>query len=180
MLEEYFVIQIPGVEGERDRYVGPDDQGTALTGAQRFPSVEAAERYMEDKRGSVEGNWRIQLCTREAPADSKGNTFAARLMEIPYPYRRTAYNWLRGRDVRALLLREGESVYRRHRKILRDHDVDIDRPSTVVMLKPKRPRRAINTGQSRNAGPRQFFCAPGERPTAAPIEPHKDSEDSSD
>lgn len=173
---EFYIIHAdlptagPGPERARSGFVGTDDLTGPFGEALRFDSLEAAEAHLAglDAPG---GRFLIQLCSREQPGGDPDSALASlitQIMEIPPPYRRTAYNWLRGKDVQTLLRRQGEEVYRRHIAALADHDLDITRPSAVVLMRPKRRRRAINTGGDRQ-GPRQFVALPSQRPSAAPV-----------
>lgn len=186
-IEEFYILRAES----RDRVPRGDDRAAGgfvnpggalgpLTSALRFDTLEQAERYTaEHDTGSY--RWLIQLCSRESreTGASEGlHRLIERIMEIPQPYRRSAYNWLRGKDVPALLRREGEEVYRRHRNLLTQHDIDITRPSEVVLMRPKRGRRPINTGEAAlGVGPRQYVALPAQRLSAAPVLRDESSED---
>ncbi|TDY00927.1 hypothetical protein [Thiohalophilus thiocyanatoxydans] len=175
-IDEYFVIRIERqISAEqsrlakRDIFLGADNQLVPIKAALRFEDADLAARHIEqlDEQGPYQ--YIIQFCSekdRNASPDEL-ETLINEIMEIPYPYRRTAYNWLRGRDVQALLRRESEEVCERHRRVLLEHDIDITRKSDIILMKPKRGKFNINTGQSDNA-PRQYFAYPGQKPLPVP------------
>jgi hypothetical protein len=147
-VQEYYVVRVEGLAGGadpdrgrgRERFVEPQGGFGPISRAKRFRTAEAAERYIAERSDSQSYRFVVQLCARirRGSHDDPLSQLVDRMMEIPQPYRRSAYNWLRGRDVRALLLRESEEVYERHRKVLLDHDIDISRPSRVVLMKRRR------------------------------------------
>ncbi len=186
-IDEFYILRAesPGrMPGGDDRapggFVNPGGVLGPLASALRFDTLEQAERYTAD-HDTGSHRWLIQLCSRERrdTGTSEGlHQLVERIMEIPQPYRRSAYNWLRGKDVPALLRRQGEEVYRRHRDVLTQHDIDISRPSEIVLMRPKRGRLPINTGKAgRRGGPRQYVALPAQRPSAAPVLRDESSED---
>ncbi len=177
-IDEFYILraesrgQMPrGDDRAAGGFVNPGGVLGPLTSALRFDTLEQAERYAA---GHDTGNyrWLIQLCSRESretATDDGLHRLIERIMDIPQPYRRSAYNWLRGKDVPTLLRRQGEEVYRRHRKVLAQHDIDITRPSEIVLMRPKRGRLVINTGNAAIAnGPRQYVALPAQRLSVAP------------
>lgn len=176
-VDEFYIIhtEIPTggrrtAPASRTGFVSEDGLLSPFAAALRFPSLEQAERYLS-RHGDPRYRFLIQRCSREAgtPArDDALHRLSQRVMEVPPPYRRTAYNWLRGKDIETILRRQGEGVYERHVAALADHDFDITRPSAVILMRPKRKRIAINTG-GRSDGPRQFVALPSQRPSAAPV-----------
>lgn len=176
-LEEFFVIRIERQLSEhqprlakRDIFLGEGNQLVPIKQARHFTSAEDAAQHIEQLDDNSERfRYIIQFCSHRPPNESPDEieSLINRIMEIPYPYRRTAYNWLRGRDVQALLRRESEEVCERHRKVLLDHDIDITRKSDIILMKPKRRKFNINTGDSDTA-PRQYFAYPGQKPIPVP------------
>lgn len=171
-LEEYYVIrierQITEQQSElakRDIFLGEDNKPVSIKEALRFDDVDKAEQHVHALSSQDRYQYVIQFYSWKRKNDNPDELgkFIDRIMEIPYPYRRTAYNWLRGRDVEALLLRESDEVYQRHRKVLRDHDIDITRKSDIILMKPKRRKFNIDTSQPEGA-PRQYFAYPDQRP----------------
>lgn len=171
-LEEYFVIRVEHRVTERqpdlatrDIFLDKQDRLVPLKQARQFVTAEEAERHIQQLPAQDHYQFIIQFCSRERKSENPDEfaKFIDRIMEIPYPYRRTAYNWLRGRDVKALLLRESEEVYQRHRKVLLDHDIDITRKSDIILLKPKRKKFKIDARQPDGA-PRQYFAYPDQKP----------------
>jgi len=175
-MEEYFVIRIERQRSaeqprlaKRDIFLGEENKPAPITQARRFDDADLAARHIEQLEDQENYQYIIQFCSSKKPNGSPTEVEALidRIMEIPYPYRRTAYNWLRGRDVQALLRRESEEVCERHRKVLLDHDIDITRKSDVILMKPKRRKFNINTRQPDGA-PRQYFAYPGQKPLPVP------------
>ncbi|MDR9437051.1 MAG: hypothetical protein RI563_09215 [Thiohalophilus sp.] len=176
-MDEYYVVRIERQLSseqtrlaKRDIFLGENDQLVPMRDARRFDSAEAAAAHIEtlEEQGSYQ--YIIQFCSSKKQNDSPTEVeeLINRIMEIPYPYRRTAYNWLRGRDVQALLRRESEEVCERHRRVLLDHDIDITRKSDIILMKPKRKKFNINTGQKSDTAPRQYFAYPGQKPLPVP------------
>lgn len=175
-LEEYYVIRIerqlsadqPRL-ARRDTFLGEDGQLVPIKQARHFADADTAAQHIEQLADQARYDYVIQFCSSMKPNESPTEVEALieRIMEIPYPYRRTAYNWLRGRDVQALLRRESEEVCERHRRVLLDHDIDITRKSDIILMKPKRKKFNINTGQSDHA-PRQYFAYPNQKPLPVP------------
>ncbi|MFP4611126.1 MAG: hypothetical protein ACLFQT_08900 [Thiohalophilus sp.] len=172
-IDEYFVIRIErqlSAEqsrlARRDIFLGPDNQLVPITQARRFEDADQAARHIARLDEQDHYQYIIQFCSQKDRNASPTELEALinEIMEIPYPYRRTAYNWLRGRDVQALLRRESDEVYERHRRVLLDHDIDITRKSDVILMKPKRGKFNINTGQQSDTAPRQYFAYPGQKP----------------
>lgn len=165
---EYYVIRLLNgthhAEHSQPLYLNPTGNPDCFNHARRFNSIEEAESYLEshlDGRGET----LIQRCTplpRHNP-DQAGPIYK-RLMDIDQPYRRTAYNWLRGKAVKPLLMQQGEDVYRRHRQFLLDYNIDIEKPSDLVLLKPRKGKIRINTGEYSDNEPRQFIAYPDQRP----------------
>ena len=90
-------------------------------------------------------------------------------MEIPYPYRRTAYNWMRGKDVITLLRSESDEVYERHHNFLLDYDIDISEASQVVLISAKKKLSSkVYHDELPDNAPRQFFASPEQRPSGKP------------
>ncbi|MDZ7662095.1 hypothetical protein [Thiohalophilus sp.] len=171
--DEYFVIRIErqlSAEQSRlarcDIFVGPDNQLVPIKEALRFEDADRAARHIGQLDEQDRYQYIIQFCSQKDrnASPSELETLINEIMEIPYPYRRTAYNWLRGRDVQALLRRESDEVCERHRRVLLEHDIDITRKSDVILMKPKRGKFNINTGQQSDTAPRQYFAYPGQKP----------------
>ncbi|MFO8023703.1 hypothetical protein [Thiohalophilus sp.] len=184
-LDEYFVVRVERQlstehirRSKRDIFLGENDQLVPALDARRFDTAELAASHIEtlDERGQYQ--YIIQFCSSKKPNDMPTEVEALinRIMEIPYPYRRTAYNWLRGRDVQVLLRRESEEVCERHRRVLLDHDIDITRKSDIILMKPKRKKFKINTGQKSDTAPRQYFAYPGQKPLPIPSDDSDGSE----
>lgn len=182
--EEYFVIRVErrlNAEqsrlAKRDIFLGEDDKLVPIGQARHFADADVAADHIDQlDDDSHRYDYIIQFCSQIKASDSPTEieNLINQIMEIPYPYRRTAYNWLRGRDVMALLRRESEEVCERHRKVLLDHDIDITQKSDIILMKPKRGKLHINTGDDRGAAPRQYFAYPNQKPV--PIASEDDNE----
>lgn len=179
MIDEYYILRAErsgrmpaGDDRAPDGFVNEDGNLGPLRSARRFQTLESAERYIAD-HNTGRHRWLIQLCSRERGPSDDGDALhqlIEEIMQIPPPYRRTAYNWLRGKDVETLLRSQGDDVYDRHREALANHGIDITHPSDVVLMRPKRARIAINTGiESGRSRPRQYVAMPSQRPSAAPV-----------
>ena len=149
--DEFFAIRVDRADSaakpaRRDVYLAESGAFGPISRAAMFPSIEAAEQAITAREDREQFSFSVEFCTRERKSEEtdEETTFLRSLMAIPYPYRRTAYNWVRGRDVREILLRDSEEVYERHRKYLLDYDIDITRPSDIVIMRPKRRRLKIN------------------------------------
>jgi hypothetical protein len=139
----------------------------SLRKALTFSQLEHAEQVLANWPGRSRYQTQIQFCTREHAPESTDATRALvdRLMQIPHPYRRTAYNWARGLDVRSLLLRESPETFDRHRRFLLDYDIDITRSASVVLLRPRRKKiRLDNVPPVTENDPRQYFVPSKARP----------------
>ena len=183
-IDEFYIIRAdlpnPSPDGDaaRSGFVGADGLLESFHQARKFASVDQAEACIADL-DAPGYRFLIQLCSREVrDPDPAGalERLLARVMEIAPPYRRTAYNWLRGKDVESLLRRQGEEVHQRHVAVLADHGLDITRPSPVVLMRPRPRRRPINTGAERQ-GPRQYLAPSAQRPSAAPLLGDGDEDD---
>jgi hypothetical protein len=184
-MDEYYAIRIVRNEQrpEHGRHEGHDifvtESGKLghLTKAKRFPSIEETEDYIRQHPVPEGYQHHIQLCTtenrdREATEQSR---ITAQLMEIPYPYRRTAYNWMRGKDVVGLLRSESDEVYERHHRFLLDYDIDISKPSPVVLISAKKKvSRKVHYDELPENAPRQFFASPSQRPSGIPDKKKQD------
>ena len=179
-IEEFYIIraelsgQAPADAGPQSGFLGNDAALGSFAAARQFRTLEDAERYLAEL-SLPEYRFLIQRCSRETLAPGGGedhglHQMIERLMEIPQPYRRTAYNWLRGKDVEAILRPQGNDIYERNRAVLADYDIDITHPSAVVLLRPKRKPIAINTSRA-GTGPRQYVSLPSQRPSSAPGSP---------
>lgn len=177
--DEFYIIRAdlasnPGTAAEAGQsgFLAPDGTVGSLLRAARYPTLEQAEAALPGHASGAH-RYSIQRCSREHATPSADHDALHRLieqvMEIPPPYRRSAYNWLRGKNVEAILRRQGDEVFERHRKALAEHDIDITQPSTVVLMRPRRKRTPINIGDQDGNAPRQFIAAPSQRPSAAPI-----------
>lgn len=152
----------------RDVYLAENDRFGPISRARSFASIEAAEAAIAAHPGHDRFRFSVEFCTRERRNETENDEttdFLQRLMDIPYPYRRTAYNWVRGRDVRKILLRDSEEVYERHRRHLLDFDIDITRNSPVVILKPKRELKINKYLKEDKNAPRRYFVSQAERPS---------------
>lgn len=178
-IDEYYIVRAEspdrppsGDDRAATGFVTADGALGPFPSALRFDSLDSAERYVAARPPSPY-RFLIQLCSREDHGpynDDALHQLLERVMKIPPRYRRTAYNWLRGKNVEALLRRQGDEVYTRHRKVLANHDIDITRPSAVVLMRRKRDRIPINTGSDAGpGGPRQYVAPPSQRPSSAPI-----------
>jgi len=175
-LEEFYVVQVrpQAAAGPSEAaFVADDGSLGSFRTARRFASLGEAEAHIAAREDRREHVFLVQMCTRERPTpetpDDGLGRMLRRLMEIPPPYRRTAYNWLRGRNVKALLTGQSQEVFERHRRLLLEHGIDISRPSAVVLMRPRR-RRPIPIDAGTGAdGPRQYVAAPDQRPTPAPV-----------
>lgn len=183
-VDEYFVIRVErqiSVEqprlAKRDIFIGEENLLVQVSQARRFSTAEEAAEYIQRLDASERYRYIIQFCSSIKPNDdpTEVESLINRIMDIPYPYRRTAYNWIRGRDVLALLRKESDEVCERHRRVLLDHDIDITRKSDVILMKPKRGKLNINTGGDTNA-PRQYFAYPNQKPVPLPQDEDENSE----
>lgn len=155
----------------RPIYLNTRDGFGSLRQARQFDTIESAEAHLRIRPDRDRYRFLVEFCTRERPRDTDDPTanFLQRLMDIPQPYRRSAYNWVRGRDVIELLQRQSQEVMERHRRFLLDYDIDIREKSPVVAMKPRRGRFNINTGGSpASAGPKQYCVPRSQRPSPAP------------
>ncbi len=182
-IEEFFVIRVKRkasdshkeVTYEREVFVNNNDTFGAVNKAKAFDSIEAAEFYLAERKDRDCYQFQIQYCTLFKPPqeDDPIKTITDELMQIPYPYRRTAYNWYRGRDVAALLKRESDEVYQRHQKLLLDYGIDITSKSDVILLGPTRKRKkSVTQYQANTTSPRQYFAYPQQRPKPLPGQIH--------
>lgn len=168
----YYVVHLlpaPGTDGDggRDQYLGQDGHPAPLGRARRFTTLEAAEGHLREHPPGPEVQGVVQYCHRlkGARRDDAVGDLLDRIMAIPHPYRRSAYNWVRGRDVRAILSRESPEVYARHRRFLLDYAIDLERPSAVVLMRPRRRSIPINAGGPATGNePRSYFLPRGQRP----------------
>lgn len=174
-IEEFYVIRVKrkatdahkAMTPERDVFISRSDSFGAVNKAKGFDSIEAAEAYLSQRKDRDRYQFQIQYCTLVKPPqeDDPIKTIADELMQIPYPYRRTAYNWYRGRDVEMLLKRESHEVYQRHQKMLLDYGIDITTKSDVILLGPSRKRKKSTIRpQTGSTSPRQYFAYPDQRP----------------
>lgn len=173
-MEEFYVIRVahvnPEIHKPQEAFVGADDKLLRANRALRFASVEEAEAFLSTHEQNPAYEYTIQFCMVEGREvlDTPLQKMVAQIMEIPPPYRRTAYNWIRGKDVRAILMRESAEVYERHRHTLLEYAIDITRPSEVILF--RRPgRHDINELFREQKGdqgetPRQYFAYPDQRP----------------
>ncbi|MBD3671476.1 MAG: hypothetical protein HUJ29_11965 [Gammaproteobacteria bacterium] len=175
VIDEYYAIRISRkdprsgseLHEQHDIFITGDKRLGHLSKAMRFTELGEAEAYLDAHPLPDSYEPHIQFCTTEnrEQTDSEQSRVTEQLMEIPYPYRRTAYNWMRGKDVIGLLKGESDEVYERHHRFLLDYDIDISEPSAVIMLssKKKQSRKSHHDSLPDNA-PRQFFAQPGQRP----------------
>jgi len=174
-IEEFYVTHVKrkaadankAITSERDMFISRSDSFGAVNKARAFDSIEAAEAYLLQREDRDRYQFQIQYCTLFKPPqeDDPINTITDELMQIPYPYRRTAYNWYRGRDVEMLLKRESDEVYQRHQKLLLDYGIDITTKSDVILLGPTRKRKkSVIPPQATTTSPRQYFAYPDQRP----------------
>lgn len=165
--EYYVVCLIKTAQGSADGpalFLNGEGKVDCFSAARRFDSIEEAESWLVTQT-SLRDEVIIQRCTPMPRHSSNTDTAPYRqLMDLELPYRRTAYNWLRGKPVKSLLMQQGEDVYQRHRRYLLDYDMDIEKPSDIVLLKPRKGKIHINTGQQTGYGPKQFFAYPDQRP----------------
>lgn len=136
----------------------------SLQKAARFSDLSSAEAFLQDwpnRRGYAT---HIQLCTLESSTHaSSASSLTRRLMAIPYPYRRTAYNWMRGVDVIALLQSDKPGVLERHQRTLLGVGIDITQPSPIRLL-PRKKRRIQLPHISPADGPKAYFTPRSQRP----------------
>lgn len=174
-IEEFYVIRVnrkaaathKAVIPEREVFVSSSDSFGAINKARAFDSIEAAEAYLAQRKDHDRYRFQIQYCTLFKPPqeDDPIKTISDELMQIPYPYRRTAYNWYRGRDVEMLLKRESNEVYQRHQKLLLDFGIDITTKSDIVLLgRTRKRKKSFNLPQTKTTSPRQYFAYPDQRP----------------
>ncbi len=171
--EEFYAVRVDRADlaakpASRDVYLTDSGRFGPISRAAMYPSIETAEQAIAARQDRNRFSFTVEFCTRERKMEEfdEETGFLRGLMAIPYPYRRTAYNWARGRDVRAILLRDSEEVYERHRKYLLDYDIDITRPSDIVILRPKKRRLKINDDiQKYKDGPKAYFVSKAERPS---------------
>jgi hypothetical protein len=182
-IDEYYVIRVSRKVSdarkthspEREVFVSNSGSLGAVSKAKAFYSIEEAEAYLAQRKDTDHYTFQIQYCTLFKPPqeDDHVKTITDQLMQIPYPYRRTAYNWYRGRDVEVLLKRESDEVYQRHRKLLLDYGINIKNKSDVILLGRKRKRKIPfqQTKTTTNA-PRQYFAYPAQRPKPVADQTH--------
>jgi hypothetical protein len=174
-IEEFYVIRVKrkatdahkAMTPERDVFISRSDSFGAVNKAKGFDNIEAAEAYLLQREDRDRYLFQIQYCTLFKPPqeDDPIKTITDALMQIPYPYRRTAYNWYRGRDVEMLLKRESHEVYQRHQKLLLDYGIDISIKSDVILLGPNRKRKkSAVQPKVTTTSPRQYFAYPDQRP----------------
>lgn len=173
-IDEYYVIRLtrksrqrPSLEAaEHDIYVNSEGKPGRIDQALTFSSIDACEHYLQQQPASAQMFYHIQLCSSLHRDSAEYSQLTARLMEIPYPYRRSAYNWYRGKDVERLLRSEADEVYDRHRKLLLQYDIDIALPSAVVLFSTRKKVSAKpHHDRLPNNAPRQFVCAAPLRPS---------------
>ena len=173
-IDEYYVIRITGkkvsaiipVLSAPEIFIGDKNKPVPIDQAQKFVSINDCEHYLQQQSDFSQKNVHIQLCTSLNPDNSEHSQITALLMEIPYPYRRTAYNWFRGKDVETQLRSENDEVYHRHHKLLLQFDIDIAKPSTVLLLsaRKKSSLKPYHDHLPDNA-PKQFICTASLRPS---------------
>jgi hypothetical protein len=182
-IEEFYVIRVKrkvsdprkAVRPAREVFITANDLFGAVSKARAFDTIEKAEAYLAQRNDRDRYDFQIQYCTLFKPPqeDDPIQTITDELMQIPYPYRRTAYNWYRGRDVEALLKRDSDEVYQRHRKLLLDYGIDITSKSDVVLLGRSRKRKkSLTQLQPAGSSPRQYFAYPAQRPQPIADNPH--------
>lgn len=83
---------------KRDIFLGKQDRPVPVKQARRFDTFEEAERHIHQLPDQDHYQFVIQFCSwkKQNENSDEFSQFINRIMEIPYPYRRTAYNWLRG------------------------------------------------------------------------------------
>lgn len=178
-IDQYYAIRIEREDPRtsdhasngHDIFITENGKLGHITKAKRFADIEAAEQYIQQHPVPPQYRHHIQFCTTESREqdDSEQSRITAQLMEIPYPYRRTAYNWMRGKDVIKLLRSESEEVYQRHHDFLLDYDIDISNPSPVVLISSrKKVSSKVHYDELPDNAPRQFFAAPSQRPSGKP------------
>lgn len=176
-VEEYYVIRIERKEPNsadnapvgHDIFITESNKLGHISKAKRFASINEAEAFVLEHPVPNQYAHHIQLCITEnrQQQDSQQSQITARLMEIPYPYRRTAYNWMRGKDVIGLLRSESDEVYERHHGFLLDYGIDISEPSAVVLLSSKKKiNQKSHYDQLPDNAPKQFFASPNQRPSS--------------
>ena len=182
-VREFYVIRVKRKVSDapqtarpaREVFITTNNSFGAISKARAFDSIEDAETYLAQRRNHGQYDFQIQYCTLFTPPreDDPIKTITDELMQIPYPYRRTAYNWYRGRDVVALLQRESDEVFERHRKLLLDYGIDITSKSDVVLLgRSKRRKKSLSPPQPTGSSPRQYFAYPAQRPAPLTGQPH--------
>jgi hypothetical protein len=171
-VDEYYVLRVVGacgsVAASREVYVGRGRSLGPLSRARRFRTADDASAHAVGEEHLRQLELVVQFCTRRRRRSQSTplGELIDRVSAIPQPYRRTAYKWLCGRDVQALLSRESPEVYERHRRVLLGHDIDISRRSTVVLLRPRRRKITLNTGTPPpGGGPLRYFVPRSERPS---------------
>jgi hypothetical protein len=184
-VDEYYAIRIVRTQARdgsdvpegHDIFLTETGKLGHITKAKRFADIEGAEAYLRQHPVANGYQSRIQLCITENRdrEDSEQSRITAQLMEIPYPYRRTAYNWMRGKNVVGLLRGESDEVYERHHAFLLDYDIDISKPSSVVLISAKKKvSRKVHHDKLPDNAPRQFFASPSQRPSARPSKKTQD------
>jgi len=169
-MEEFYVIRVahrnPEVHKPQEAFIGADNKLLRAERALRFASSEAAEAFLASYGRNPDYDYTVQFCMVEGREilDTPLQRMVARIMEIPPPYRRTAYNWVRGKDVRKILLRESAEVYERHRHTLLEYDIDITRPSEVVLFRRPGKHDINELFREQEGAPRQYFAYPDQRP----------------
>jgi hypothetical protein len=167
-LEEFYVIRVAHheVTKQQEAFIGPDNKLLRANRALRFDSAEAAESFLAGYEQNPVYDYTIQFCIIEGKEtlDTPLQKLVAHIMDIPQPYRRTAYNWVRGKDVRKILLRDSEEVYERHRHTLLEYDIDITRPSDIILFRPSSRFDINDVMKQPEDAPAQYFAYPGQRP----------------
>ena len=184
--DEFYAVRVKRPENgaklsSRDVYLTESGSFGPISRSAMFDSIESAEQAIALRTDRDQYDFSVEFCTRERKSDEtdEETTFLRGLMAIPYPYRRTAYNWVRGRDVREILLRDSEEVYERHRQHLLDFDIDITQPSAIVIMRPKRRRLKVNDEiEKYKDGPKAYFVSRAERPSGGGPNRDKDDKDS--
>lgn len=135
---QFFVIRAYWKDAQDCWYVGLKNAVTVLDGACQFSSVDEAKRALArlPKKGFL---YEIEAITQNIGPISPVPEFVVDLMEkVPFPYFFVAYEWYCGGDVKSWLLTyRSKSTYYRYRNKLIEYDIDISRPSQVVLIGEK-------------------------------------------
>ncbi|MBI3562442.1 MAG: hypothetical protein HY080_12090 [Gammaproteobacteria bacterium] len=172
--DEFYVIRLNGDPteelksdpGDFGLYLSADHCAVAFPEAAQFVCLETAEAFIRQWPDKDHHSLLVQYCTRGRSTENNPaySQITQLLMEIPLPYRRSAYNWYHGKNVKAQLLQQSQEVWQRHYRFLLDFDIDLEKPSTVRLLPRQRKKIEFTLVATTNA-PKSYFSTRQERPS---------------